>query len=327
MLDWNDLRHVLAIHRKGTLARAARSLAIDPTTVGRRLAALEAQIGAKLFDRTPEGFVTTAAGRELLRHAERMEGEALALERSLAGRDQRAAGTVVVSATEMLATRFIAPHLGRFAKKNPDVVVLLQCTNRNVSLSRREADVALRLARPEEENVVVKKLTDIPLALYASPRYLEANGAPEDPDETLAGHAVLLFADVPPFAQENAWLVPRAEGARVPFRSDSVSSIYSAAVGGVGLALLPRAAADGDPGLVRVPTRTAPAPRVIWQAVHRDLVRNARVRVVLEFLGRVLGGLWGGWGVGVNVALRVVGAGGWTGLRGVDGGMSVAAPW
>lgn len=289
MLDWNDLRYFLAVHRAGTLRRAAARLRINATTVGRRLTALEEQMGARLFDRTPEGYVVTMAGRELLPHAERMETEALSLERSLLGRDQRSDGVVRVSATEMLATRFLAPHLGRLCRKHPGLEVHLTCTNRNVSLSRREAEIALRLARPEEENLVVRRLTEITLALYASPAYLASHGAPEAPDRSLAGHRLALFADVPPFAQENAWLAPRTEGAQVALRSDSVSALYSAAVGGVGIALLPRNVADHDASLVRIETASSPPPREIWQAVHRDVVASARVRVVVEFLAKVLG--------------------------------------
>lgn len=290
MLDWNDLRDFLAVHRARTLTGAASELGINATTVGRRLASLEAQIGARLFDRTPDGYVMTPAGMDLLPHAERMEKEAFSLERELIGRDQRVAGAVRVSATEMLATRFIAPHLERFTQRYPELVVDLVCTNRSLSLARREADIALRLARPEEENLLVRRLSDITLALYASRAYVERHGPPADPDRSLAGHRVLLFADVRPFAAENQWFAPRLEGAHIALRSDSVSSLYSAAVGGVGIALLPRAAADSDPMLTCIETRSSPEPRVIWQSVHRDMAGSARVRVVLDFLARLLGG-------------------------------------
>lgn len=289
MLDWNDLRDFLAIHRAGTLTAASSALGINATTVGRRLASLESQIGARLFDRTPDGYVVTPAGLELLPHAERMEREALALERELLGRDQRVAGAVRVSATEMLATRFIAPHLDRFTRRHPELTLDLLCTNRTLSLARREADIALRLSRPEEENLVVRRLSDITMALYASQSYLAQHGTPADPDASLAGHRVVLFSDARPFAAENNWFAPRIDGAQIALRSDSVSSVYSATVGGVGIALLPRAVAENEPCLVRVETRSAPDPRVIWQSVHRDLATSAKVRVVLDFLAKLLG--------------------------------------
>jgi DNA-binding transcriptional LysR family regulator len=288
MIDWDDLRHFLAIHRHGTLSRAGAALGINATTVGRRLAALEERMQARLLDRTPDGYVLTPAGRDLATYAERIEQETLAIERRVLGADQRPAGSVRVSATEMLATRFIAPHLPRFAEAYPAVALELECTNRTVSLARREADIALRLARPREESVVTRKLVSIPLALYAAKTYLERRGSPKDPETSLGGHDVVLFADSRLFVVENTWFSARLEGARIALRSDSVSSIYAATGAGLGIALLPCAVADVDPMLVRLDTATSPEPRVIWQAVHHDLQRSARVRVVVDFLAEIL---------------------------------------
>jgi DNA-binding transcriptional LysR family regulator len=288
MLDWDDLRIFLAIHRAGTLARAASELSINATTVGRRLTNLEERVEARLFDRTPEGFVLTLTGRDLLPRAERMEAEALGVAREVTGRDQQVAGSVRLSATEMLVTRFITPHVPAFRALYPELTLELECTNRSLSLSRRETDIALRLARPREDDVVTKRLTSVPLALYAAHRYLEAHGAPGSPEQSLSGHTVILFAASRLFAFENDWFAKRLAGAHIALRSDSVSSIYAAAISGLGLALLPRSVADHDRGLLRIETETAPEPRIIYQAVHKDLMRSARVRAVLEFLSRVL---------------------------------------
>jgi DNA-binding transcriptional LysR family regulator len=289
MLDWDDLRYFLAVHRRVTLARAASALGINATTVGRRLAALEERLEARLFDRTPDGYALTPAGRDLLARAEAIEAETFAIERELGGADQRPSGVVRVTATETLATRFIMPHLPTLRARHPEITLVLECTNRTVSLARREADVALRLARPREEGVVTRRLAAIHLGLYAAPHYLDERGMPEDPETTLAGYDVILFADTRAFALENAWLQPRLAGARFALRSDSVSSMYAAAVAGVGLALLPTSVAERDTALRRVPLASSPAPREIWQAVHADLQKNKRVRVVLDFLAEILG--------------------------------------
>jgi len=288
MIDWDDLRVFLAVGRRGTLAKAASALGINATTVGRRLEKLEETAGARLFDRTPDGYALTSAGRDLLPRAERMEAEALALERAVRGADQREAGTVRLSVTEMLGTRFIAPHLPRLRSRHPEIILDLSCTSRAVSLARREADIALRLSEPKEDNLVVKRLSQIDLGLYASRRYLEARGTPKAPVRRLNGHDVLMFADARPFALENDWFSSLLGDARVAMRSDSVSSIMSAAVGGLGIALIPRVVADAEPSLVHIPTRDAPEPRIVWQAVHRDLARSARVRAVLGFLGEIV---------------------------------------
>lgn len=290
MIDWDDLRYFLAVERAGTLIRAATQLGINPTTVGRRLTALEETIGAKLFDRTPDGYTLTPAGSDLLTHAERMESEALELERRVMGSDRRLSGVVRLTATEMLATRFIAPALGRFHERYPQLLLDLHCTNRPVSLGRREADIALRLARPREENVITRRLASIRLGLYAAEEYLARFGMPPCPDESLAGHRLILFASSRTFRLENDWLEARRDGAAIALRSDSVSSVYSAAVAGVGIALLPRSVADAEDRLTPILTRASPEPRIVWQTVHADLQHNARIRCVLEFLEKLLGG-------------------------------------
>jgi DNA-binding transcriptional LysR family regulator len=289
MLDWDDLRVLLAVHRTGSLARAAAELGVNPTTVSRRISALEEQLATRPFDRRAEGWVTTAAGRDLALHAERMETEAIAALREVEGADRRLCGTVRVTGTEMLVTRFLMPALPRFHERYPHITLDLHCSPRAVSLSRREADIALRLARPTEEDVVTRKIATIQLSLYASPAYLAECGAPEHPDQSLAGHRALLFADARAFALENAWFEQRLEGATLALRSDSVSSLYAATVAGLGIGLLPRAVADSDPALRRVETSSSPEPRVVWQTVHRDLKDTARVRAVLDFIAQVLG--------------------------------------
>jgi DNA-binding transcriptional LysR family regulator len=290
MLDWNDLRTFLAVHRSGSLARAASVLAINATTVGRRLAVLEEELGAKLFDKTPDGYLITRAGRDLLPRAERMEQEALAVEREVVGADQRAAGTVRVSVTETIGTRFIAPHLHRFAREHPNITLDLSCNSRSVSLSRREADIALRLARPRENDVVTRRLSSVHLSLYASKGYVAHRGQPAAPDHDLSGHDTILFADSRPFSLENAWFSRRLGGARVVLRCDSVSSIFSATASGLGISLLPRSIAEPEAELTRIETETEPEPRIIWQAVHRDLAASARIRAVIDFLGSIIHG-------------------------------------
>lgn len=285
LFNWDDVRFFLTVHREGNLARAGAALEIDPTTVGRRISNLEARLGSRLFDKTPRGYRLTEAGARLLPRAERIETEALAVERDVAGDDQRLQGTVRMSATEMLATRFIAPWLDRFRNRYPHICLDIVCTNRDLDLSRREVDIALRLARPRQEDVVVKKLFEIELGLYASVDYIERFGMPEG--DGLQGHAAILFAETRAFARENQWLQEHLGNARVVMRSDSVSSIFAAALGGLGIALLPCQAADAESDLVRLPSAGAPAPRFVWQAVHRNLQHSARIRAVLEFLTKL----------------------------------------
>jgi DNA-binding transcriptional LysR family regulator len=282
--DWDDVRFFLAIHRHGTLAAAAAATGLDATTVGRRISRLEDALATRLFDRTPKGWVATHAGRRLLTRAERIERELMAAVRDVEGEDQRLAGQVRLTATEMLSTRFIAPHLSKFQRRHPDIELELVCTNRDLDLGRREADIALRLSRPHQDDIVVKQLFEIQLGVYASSAYLEAHGMPSG---SFAGHRIVSFAESRAFSRENEWIDENLHEAAVALRSDSVSSIYSAAVAGVGIALLPCQVADAEGGLVRIPVQGQPQPRVVWQAVHRDMANAARIRAVLDFLGRL----------------------------------------
>jgi len=291
VLDWNDLHTFLAIQRAGTLAGAGSRLQLNPTTVGRRLSALEDEVGVRLFDRTSDGYLLTQAGRDLVPHAERMEAAVFAVEREIAGADQRVAGTVRLSTTEVLGTRFVAPHLPALRARHPEILLDLSCTTRSVSLARREADIVMRLSPPREDDAVARQVASIRLGLYATPAYLDARGRPPRGD-ALAGHDVVMFASWPAFSLENDWMDARIEGATVVMRCDSVSTTYAAAVAGLGIALLPCIVADSDPQLEAIPCDSQPSPRHIWLGVHRDLARTPRVQAVLAFLAEIVAGDW-----------------------------------
>lgn len=287
-IAWDDLRYVLAVHRTGTYAGASAQLKIDPTTVARRIAVLEKQVGARLFDRTRAGHVTTEAGAALLPRAERMEAEALALERELTGADQRLSGTVRISTTEFIAARFIAPQLPRFAARYPNVCLVLLCSQRNADLARREADIAIRLTRPREPDVVARRVWHVDLSLFASRGYVEQRGRPRLSGSDLRRHDAIAFASSRAFASENAWLEERLAQTRVVLRSDSVATVYNACASGLGLALLPRIVASRDAALVQVADAEGLEPRGLWQAVHEDLAKTPKIRIVVDFLRDIL---------------------------------------
>jgi DNA-binding transcriptional LysR family regulator len=288
MLDWDDLRHFLAVYRSGTLAGAAAELQVNPTTVGRRLSGFEASLGTVLFERTTAGYVPTDAALRLLPRAEAMEEQALAVSRSVAGEDARLAGVVRITATEMLATRFLAPNLQAFRAQYPEIEIELICTSQALSLAKGEADVLLRLARPREEHLVIRRVCVIELGLYASPSYLERRPVRWNETQRVDGHETIFFADRRAFARENDWFQDILGTGDIALRSDSVSAAYSACAGGVGIALLPCIVADRDPALVRIGPRVGPQPREVWLGVHRDLKNSARIRAVLDFLATVV---------------------------------------
>src|SRR5262249_45897443 len=164
----------------------------DPTTVSRRLAALEAALGARLLLRTPEGLQTTPAGAKLVPHAERMEAEALASERALLGTDTRLEGWLRVTAADGFIQYLLLPRLDEFRSEHPHVFVDLRADNRVLDLSRREADIAVRLVRPREPALVARRLGEMRSSLFASAAYLRRRGAPRNV-ASLAGHDFVGF--------------------------------------------------------------------------------------------------------------------------------------
>jgi DNA-binding transcriptional LysR family regulator len=286
MFGWDDARYFLEIHRSGSLSEAGRRLRVNQSTVGRRLAALESVLGVRLFDRTPGAYLLTPAGEALLPRAERMEEEALAAARDVAGGEARLAGTVRLTAPETLGSRFLTARLADFHRRYPDITLELVADNRTFSLSRREADVALRLARPAQPLLVTRQVAEVGTTLYASKGYLAARGKPRTPD--LSGHQLIGFDETFQPEAEVRWLAQHARSARVVFKSNSPQSQLAAAEAGLGLALLPCYLADPVPGLVRVLPVSKGVVRGLWLVLHRDLRHTARVRALADFLGETL---------------------------------------
>src|SRR5262245_57924466 len=172
MFDWSDLAHFLAVHRAGSLSAAARQLRVDQTTVGRRIAQLEQGLGAKLFDRMPNGLRLTASGRDVLCIAERLEAEALALERLVRGRDVNPEGAVRLTTSEAFGSRFLAPRLIEIRQKYQAIRLEVITDVRTFNLSRREADIAIRMAATPQVGLVLKKVGVVGFGLYAATSYL-----------------------------------------------------------------------------------------------------------------------------------------------------------
>ncbi len=205
MLDWDDLRFFLAIARQGSLSAASKQLHVAQSTVGRRLASLEATLGVRLLNRTPEGYLATLAGEDVRRQAERVEVEALSLERQVGGQDTRLAGLVRITCAETIASNLIAPGLGTLHLKNPDIMVELIPNPKELSLSMREADTSIRLRQPDQHDLVVRRIGTLAFGLYASPGYLERHGECYY-DAGCAGHRLITQLEGIQDATQTDWL-------------------------------------------------------------------------------------------------------------------------
>jgi DNA-binding transcriptional LysR family regulator len=283
MLDWDDLRFFLAIARYGSLSVAAKDLRVAQSTVGRRLASLEASLGVRLLNRTPDGYVTTLAGQSVREQAERLEAEALALERNVGGRDTRLAGLVRITCAETVASHILAPCFASLHVQHPDIMVELIPDPRELSLSMREADISVRLAQSRQHDLVVRRIGSLAFGLYAAPAYVESHGE-IDFRAGCPGHYLVTQLDDIEDATQTGWLAELAPRARIAVQTSSHEAAVSAALHNGGLACLARFRADREPGLTLLVTPT-PAPSAgIWLVVHRDNRATARIRAVLTHI-------------------------------------------
>lgn len=274
-LDWEDLRHALALARHGTLSATARALGVNHATVARRVAALEAAVGRVLFDRRADGYAPTADGAALVQAARPMEDAALAALGRL-DRGGGLSGVVRVTATRALADCVVAPRLGALARAHPGIGIELVTGSRAFSLARREADVALRLGRPADSGLRGRKLADVAHAFYAGEAW--SGRAAEAP--------LIGFDPGSRTVPEAAWLETFAGRRRFALRSDSWTAQASSAAAGLGVVLLPSYVAALFPTLTKVELGAAPPPAELWLLVRPDLAAVPRVRAVADALAQ-----------------------------------------
>jgi DNA-binding transcriptional LysR family regulator len=281
-MNWDDLRYVLALAEAGSLARAARELKVDHTTVGRRIETLEEELGVKLFTRSAAGYKLMSEAKDLLADIKQVEASVLAIERAAQGRDQALRGIVRVTASEAFGSRYIAPRLAAFTRLHSELSIDFKTAAHALDLARREADVAIRLFRSRHAYLVVKRVAEFGYALYASNEYLSDRSVPSTVED-LRKHDFIAF-DLP-FTEphEGTWLDEMCRGARIAITTNSTAAALGAAIGGAGIALLPKFVGNFEPALCRIPMPDEPLLPV-WLTIHKDLQQSAPVRSVLDFL-------------------------------------------
>ena len=280
MVDWEDIRHFLAVAQCGTLSGAARTLKVDHATVSRRLAALEAALDVRLVDRLPRSCRLTVVGRQVLERAKEMEAGAHGIDRLAKAAHAPLVGRVTLSAPPVLVTHLLVEHLARFRAEYPDIRLSLSAQGQQVSLSRREADVAVRLVRPNEAGSVTRKIGAMAFGLYAHRSYAHL-AAPERWQFIAFDQN---YADMP----QQQWLLGIARDRPVACELNHISEHLIAVRAGVGVAGLPRFIGDRDRDLVRISEDIPPFARDVWLLVHRDLRRTPPVRAVMDFVAVVI---------------------------------------
>ena len=264
MLDWDDLRFFLAVARHQTMSAAARILRVAQPTVGRRIAAFEARLGARLFRRTSTGWALSPAGQSMLAHAEEMEAQALAAEHLASGRDAGLDGEVRITASEWLIATVLGPRLAPLLTRHPALSIDLLADARHLNLFRREADLAVRPSKFQQLEGVQREIAVLQFGLYASDAYLARLGTPDFVARARGHLQVVAGAEIGRTIVDIDWLPPLVGAARVAARANGRVAMANLAGAGVGIACLPCTLGDATPGLRLLATPGSAPRRQLW---------------------------------------------------------------
>jgi molybdate transport repressor ModE-like protein len=283
-MDWDRIRIFLAVARSGQILGAARQLKLNHATVGRQLTALEEDLGARLVERQTHGSRLTPAGEALLRAAERVESELLQAGTLLSGASERLTGTVRVGAPDGLGNYFLSRALGALAAEHPGLTIQLVPLPRTFSLSRREADIVITLDRPKQGRLIVRKLTDYTLSVYAARSYLSRSG-PIAGREDLSGHLFVTHVEDFVYSRALDYAAELGRLMRRHYECGSVVAQMEAVRAGHGIGILHDYAAGQFPELSRLLPEIR-FTRTYWLMSHPDTHHTRRVAEVHEFVAK-----------------------------------------
>ena len=281
--DWDSLKALLAIVRAGRLTVAARRLRVDHSTLSRRLCALEAALGAKLFDRRTGSYVLTSEGEVLVAEAEAVESVTLRIQSRLDKDAPRLAGCLRLGTPEGFGTYFLAARLSELTTRHPDLEVELVASPYLFSLSKREADLAIMLARPTRGALLARKLTDYELGLYATRSYLEKRGLITERSQIVEHPWIGYIPDLM-WTPELEYFQQIDHAIRPRIRISNVITQMKAVCGSVGLGVLPCFMAAQEPELIRLLPGEVRLFRSYWLVTHSDVRKSARVKTVTDFM-------------------------------------------
>jgi DNA-binding transcriptional LysR family regulator len=274
MMQWDDVRYFLSLARNGSLSSTSRNLHVEHSTVARRVSTLEADIGVKLFDRLPRGWVLTAEGRELLDHASHVEDHVFSLQRAALGVG-KLSGSVRISAPPALVSHFLTRLLADVQSRHPDITLDMIGDRQEANLTRREADIAIRLGPSADSDLIVRNLGTVGYGLYGTLQHI----ATPEQDQIFVG-----FDDSIPNLPQKLWLDQHVAQRRYGMRSNDLISLMQAASHGWGIALLPHFLARETKGLQELTTTQGPPDRPLFILMHPDVMRSPRVRLIADEL-------------------------------------------
>lgn len=282
--NWNLIKVFLAVAETGSLSAAATKLGQTQPTLSRQISQLELDSGCHLFKRTTQGLSLTAEGTALVQSAEAMDAAANQFQRQISNRSPQLSGPIKISTSEVIGTYLLPPAIAEFQRNWPEVTIDLVQTNAITSLSKGEADLALRMVKPEQPDLVARRLPDVELGFYAHRDYIDRYGQPLTPEELMQGHRLIgpdrdsYFLEV---AKSLGYAIDRSA---FHVRTDNLLMQIAFVRAGAGIGVLHKPLAQHWPDLVAV-WADAPLPALpFWLVCHGDVQYNARVRALQNFL-------------------------------------------
>jgi DNA-binding transcriptional LysR family regulator len=282
-MNWDDIRIFLEVARTERLSEAAKRLSMDTSTVSRRLHKLEEQLATQLFERTNDGHLLTDDGKVLVKSARRMEQDAQVALSDIKQKNADNSGKVRIGVTEAFGNFFIAQNLIALSEQAPNIQVDLLHFARDVKISRNEAEIAIAVERPKSTSMIVSKLTDYKLQLYANSHLANSLNNIDSVNE-LVDLSWIGYVDNLLFTQELAYLKDLNEHIIPRFQSTSIISQYNAIKSGLGVGILPCFLADNDTSLVKILPEEITITRSFWLVTHPEIKRLSRVETVWQYL-------------------------------------------
>ena len=288
--DWNQVRAFLATAEEGSLSAASRALKQTQPTISRQVSALEESLGVTLFERGPRRMMLTDSGRDLLSHVRVMADAATKMSLTASGKSQAISGKVMVTATSMFASQYLPDALVDIRRKAPKVIVEVITSNDVKDLTRREADISIRHARPEQADLIAKLVAEAPASLYATEAFLETLGNPKTLSD-LKGAPIIGFG---PFEEVNgayAGLGLSLKPEDIAVTTQDGHAIVAFARAGLGMSLMTLDMAESLSGFRKVLQDIPDIPVPVWLVTHRELHTSPRIRLVYDAIAERLSAL------------------------------------
>ncbi len=286
-MDWDGFRYFIAAAETGSLTAAAKKLGSNQPTVGRYIDALEAALGVKLFQRTVKGLKLTEEGECVFEQSQSIQSAVIKVQRKTQAEQEEFSGTIRLALPEGLCLEVLTPLLPQFYKEYPNINLIINVSSSAANLTKGEAEIAIRLFRPKDVNMVARRLGQMTLGLYASAGYAKAYGIPAKKNE-LKEHRVITYSDQLSDLAENQWLLNHSEPSLRSLQSDNTSTRLIATIAGTGISVQPHIFCQKDARLVPVLESIELPSHEVWLVYHNDLRHLGRVRAVVKFIVSVM---------------------------------------